>query len=72
VVTLGNYQLQYVTTPANAETAEDANPHDAPPVATPGAGRTVLTWMIGAAVLLLALNLVAMLMRGRSHAPEAS
>ncbi|MBA2431987.1 MAG: efflux RND transporter periplasmic adaptor subunit [Chthoniobacterales bacterium] len=71
VVTLGNYQLQYVTA-APAANAEDANPHDAPPAAAPGAGRTVLTWMIGAAVLLLALNLLAIFMRGRSHATEAS
>jgi membrane fusion protein, heavy metal efflux system len=69
VVTLGNYQLQYVTTPANAEAAADANPHDAAPAGAPrGAGWTVLTWMVGAAILLLALNLVAMLMRRRPAA----
>jgi membrane fusion protein, heavy metal efflux system len=65
VVTLGNYQLQYVTTPANAEAGEDANAHDAA-TAPRRAGWTVLTWMVAAAVLLLALNFVALLMRRRS------
>jgi membrane fusion protein, heavy metal efflux system len=69
VVTLGNYQLQYVTAIAKPEVAAESAHlvHDhATAHATPPASTTPLKWMGGVIIVLLALNLAFLLRSRRS------
>lgn len=82
VVTLGNYQLQYVTTkPKPKAPAEGAEHKDAPGVAPHEHGsaeaphgsaalRQPLVWMGGTIIALLALNFLAVLIRRRRPAAD--
>ena len=81
VVTLGNYQLQYVTakkpptkpaagTDAHAEAGE--HEHAAADSGKLGALRGPLTYMAGTIIVLLFLNLLAVLFRKRTPAPSAA
>ena len=79
VVTLGNYQLQYVTTKkpaakpaAGAEPAGHSDEHAAADSGKVGALRGPLTYMGGAIIVLLFLNLIAVLVRKRGSAPAAA
>jgi multidrug efflux pump subunit AcrA (membrane-fusion protein) len=67
VVTLGNYQLQYVTTAAKAESALDSHGHDHGAADTAGhtSTSTPLKWMGAVIIALLALNLIAFFLRSR-------
>ena len=69
VVTLGNYQLQYVTSTAQPEVADESRHlvHDHGAADTSGhtSSSTPLKWMAGVIIALLALNLVVMLIRSR-------
>jgi multidrug efflux pump subunit AcrA (membrane-fusion protein) len=69
VVTLGNYQLQYVTSTAKPEVAAESahlvHDHGAAPTAAAASISTPLKWMAGVIIVLLALNL-AFLVRSRS------
>ena len=78
VVTLGNYQLQYVTTkkPAGkpapgAEPTGRSDEHATADGGKVGAMRGPLTYMGGAIIVLLFLNLIAVLVRKRGSAPAA-
>ena len=84
VVTLGNYQLQYVTTKAKAKPAApveagghkdaaEAAPHEHGAAEAPHgitALKQPLIWMGGTIIALLALNLLALLFRHRRPAVE--
>lgn len=75
VVTVGNYQLQYVTATPEAAAAgaadSDHSRHDHGAGATDHAhGWDAVKWMVGAIVVLLALNLAVMLIKGRRSAPS--
>ena len=79
VVTLGNYQLQYVTTKkpaakpaAGAEPVGHNDEHATADGGKPGAMRGPLTYMGGAIIVLLFLNLIAVLVRKRGSAPAAA
>ena len=79
VVTLGNYQLQYVTTKkpaakpaAGAEPAGHSDEHAAADTGKLGALGGPLTYMGGAIIVLLFLNLIAVLVRKRGSAPVAA
>ena len=79
VVTLGNYQLQYVTTKkahakpaAGAEGAGHNDEHAAADTGKLGALRGPLTYMGGTIIVLLFLNLIAVLIRKRAPAPVAT
>jgi membrane fusion protein, heavy metal efflux system len=73
VVTLGNYQLQYVTSTAKPEVAAESahlvHDHGAAPAAPVSSISTPLKWMAGVIIVLLALNL-AFLMRSRRSTPS--
>ena len=78
VVTLGNYQLQYVTTkkpaakpPAGAEPADHSDEHATADGGKVSALRGPITYMGGAIIVLLFLNLIAALVRKRGSAPAA-
>ena len=73
VVTLGNYQLQYVTAkkPAAKPAADGhANEHGAADTGKLGAMRSPLTYMGGTIIVLLFLNLLAVLVRRRASATK--
>jgi multidrug efflux pump subunit AcrA (membrane-fusion protein) len=74
VVTLGNYQLQYVTSTAKPEVAAESQHlvHDHGPAETAGHSSTVtpLKWMAGAIIALLTFNLLVMLLRARRSKPS--
>ena len=79
VVTLGNYQLQYVTTKkpaakpaAGAEPAGHSDEHATADGGKLGAMRGPLTYMGGTIIVLLFLNLIAVLVRKRGSAPDAA
>ena len=79
VVTLGNYQLQYVTTKkpaakpaAGAEPAGHSDEHATADSGKVGALRGPLTYMGGAIIVLLFLNLIAVLVRKRGAAPATA
>ena len=79
VVTLGNYQLQYVTAKkpaakpaAGAEGAGHNDEHAAADAGKLGALRGPLTYMGGTIIVLLFLNLIAALIRKRAPAPVAT
>ena len=77
VVTLGNYQLQYVTTrkaPAKPASggAGHTDEHGAADTGKLGALRGPLTYMGGAIIVLLFLNLIAVLVRKRGAAPASA
>ena len=79
VVTLGNYQLQYVTTHANpakpgaTEAKPSPNEEPANPAATQGASFSWGKWIGGTLIVLLTLNLIALLARKRrAHRLEPS
>jgi len=71
VVTLGNYQLQYVTSTAKPEVAAESahlvHDHGTAHAAPAASSTTPLKWMGAVVIALLALNL-AFLMRSRSRA----
>jgi membrane fusion protein, heavy metal efflux system len=73
VVTLGNYQLQYVVAkkpaPKSAATGDD-HEHAAANAGKMDSLRSPLTYMAGAIAILLLLNLVAVLFRKRTPAPS--
>ena len=78
VVTLGNYQLQYVTAKkasakpaAGAEGAGHNDEHAAADADKLGALRGPLTYMGGTIIVLLFLNLIAVLIRKRAPAPRS-
>ena len=79
VVTLGNYQLQYVTTKkptakpaAGAEPAGHSDEHSTADAGKLGAMRGPITYMGGTIIILLFLNLIAVLVRKRGSAPDAA
>ena len=75
VVTLGNYQLQYVTAKkpaAKPSAAADGHEQTAAATGKVGALRGPLTYMGGAIIGLLFLNLLAVLVRRRGSAPAAA
>jgi hypothetical protein len=69
VVTLGNYQLQYVTSTAKPELGAESQHlvHDHGVAETAGATSTStpLRWMAAVIIVLLALNLIALFLRAR-------
>ena len=73
VVTLGNYQLQYVTGAAKPELAAESqhlgHDHGAADAAGHRSTATPLKWMAGAIIALLALNLLVLLIRSRRSNP---
>ena len=72
VVTLGNYQLQYVTSTAKPEVAAESahlvHDHGPAPTTAAAASWTPLRWMGGVIIALLVLNL-AFLVRARRSRP---
>ena len=74
VVTLGNYQLQYVTTrpkAAGASAAAVDHSHDAAGAAQQKSISSRLPWMVGIAAALLGLNFIALLFRRRRARVES-
>ena len=73
VVTLGNYQLQYVTSTAEPEVAEESrhlvHDHGPAPASSHTSTSTPLKWMAAVIIVLLALNLLVMLIRSRRASP---
>ena len=74
VVTLGNYQLQYVASAAKPELAAESQHHGHDHGAAGTAGHTSsstpLKWMAGAIIALLALNLIVFFLRSRRSNPS--
>ena len=80
VVTVGNYQLQFVVSakPAKAEDAahaDDGHSHgdaaEGSASPTPNSGQSLLTWMIGALVVVILAHLIFSIMSGRRAPSKA-
>lgn len=73
VVTLGNYQLQYVTSTAKPEVAAESahlvHDHGVADSAGATSTSTPLKWMGAVIIALLALNLIALFVRSRRSRP---